>query len=96
MTGLTLSKNGTLELGLLSLFKKTITFNVIPSDASIFYSINGDESKLLKGNILNVKKGARVEYSIKKDGYTTVSDTIDSLTENNNVEVSLERDVILL
>lgn len=64
------------------------TFNVTPN-SNITYNFSGTNIYKTENNWVQVKSGSNLTYSIEKDGYVTVSDTENNITEDKTFNITL-------
>ena len=81
------------ELGELSLNEsettRLFTLNITyPENTKTIITIN-DELTILNGTSVAIESGSKVYYKVYKNGYETVEDTINSLTEDTTIDISL-------
>lgn len=64
----------------------TVTVNPTPDDATVTLTSAGETQD---GNAIEVDYGSDVSYSVAKEGYTTVTDSVTNVTEDKTIAVTL-------
>lgn len=85
VSGLPMTQEHAISITLTPVYK--CTFNVVPADAKI--ELGSTNTYEIGDNWIKVYGGATVAYTISKDGYTTVSDSVDNVSADQTINVTL-------
>lgn len=71
-----------------------VTLTIEPSEQDAVVQFNTTSAKQINGNSVTVKKGTTINYTVSKEGFRTVEDSIE-LQNNTTLNIQLFLDQVL-